>query len=68
MEALLRASDVDWIAPRFPAIVDGPTKPLRASADSRGVRFRITTGSCATFMLDQLADSPYLRVAPSVSN
>ena len=68
MEALLQTSDVEWIAPRFPAIVEGPARPLRTSADSRGVRFRITTGSCATFMLDQLADSPYLRAAPSVSN
>jgi uncharacterized protein YbjT (DUF2867 family) len=68
MEAILRASNVEWIAPRFPAIVDGPTKQLRTSADGRGTGFKITTGSCATFMLDQLADSPHLRATPSVSN
>jgi uncharacterized protein YbjT (DUF2867 family) len=68
MEAILLASDVEWIAPRFPAIVDGPAQPLRTSADGRGIRFKITTGSCATFMLDQLADSPHLRATPSVSN
>jgi len=68
MEAILQASGVEWIAPRFPAIVDGPAKPLRTSADGRGIGFKITTGSCATFMLDQLADSPHLRATPSVSN
>jgi uncharacterized protein YbjT (DUF2867 family) len=68
MEALLQASDVEWSAPRFPAIVDGPAKPLRTSADGRGIGFKITTGSCATFLLDQLADSPHLRAMPSVSN
>ena len=68
MEAILQASDVEWIAPRFPAIVDGPAAPVRTSADGRGIGFRITTGSCATFLLDQLADSPHLRATPSVSN
>jgi hypothetical protein len=41
--------------------------PAENSA-GQGATVRITTGSCATFMLDQLADSPYLRAAPSVSN
>jgi uncharacterized protein YbjT (DUF2867 family) len=68
MEAILQASDVEWIAPRFPEIVEGPAKPLRTSAGGRGIGFKITTGSCASFMLDHLADSPHLRAAPSVSN
>ena len=66
--AILRSSEVEWIAPRFPAIVEGPAKPVRTSADGRRIGFRITTGSCAAFLLDHLADSPHLRAAPSVSN
>lgn len=64
----MQASDDEWIAPRFPEIVEGPAKPLRTSADGRGIGFKITTGACATFMLDQLADAPHLRAIPSVSN
>ena len=69
MEALLRASEgVEWIAPRFPEIVEGPAKPLKTSADGRGVSRKITTGSIATFMLDHLTGDEYARETPAVSN
>ena len=64
METLLRDSDLDWVAPRFPEIIDGPAKPTRTGR----IGFKITNGSCAVFMLDQLGDTPYLRQTPSVSN
>jgi putative NADH-flavin reductase len=64
MEAILHASDVEWVAPRFPGIVEGPPKPTK----TENVGLKITTGSVATFMLDQLADTPHLRGTPSVSN
>jgi hypothetical protein len=69
MEAMLRASEgIEWIAPRFPEIVEGPTKPLRASDDGRGIGMKITTGSVATFMLDHLSGETDVGATPSVSN
>jgi putative NADH-flavin reductase len=66
MEALLRdCKDLDWIAPRFPGIVEGPAKPVR-TGDRVGIK--ITTGSVATFMLDQLTDDTFVRSAPNASN
>jgi putative NADH-flavin reductase len=69
MESILReAGDLEWVAGRFPAIVDGPAKPIRTSPPRRGVGLRITTGSVATWMLDQLGETPLLGTTPSVSN
>jgi uncharacterized protein YbjT (DUF2867 family) len=70
MEAILRASDVEWVAVRLPGIVEGPAKPPKTSADGsgRGISWKITTGSVAAFMLDQLADGTYLGKTPAVSN
>lgn len=69
MEAILHASEgVEWIAPRFPEIVEGPAKPLKTSADGRGVSRKITTGSIAAFMLDHLTGDTYARETPAVSN
>jgi len=69
MEAILRASEgVEWIAPRFPEIVEGPAKPLKTSPDGRGVSRKITTGSIAAFMLDHLTGDAYARETPAVSN
>jgi putative NADH-flavin reductase len=69
MEAILRASEgVEWVAPRFPEIVEGPAKPLKTSPDGRGISMRITTGSIATFMLDHLSGETYVGETPAVSN
>jgi len=70
MEALLRASDVEWLAVRLPGIAVGPVKPLKISADGsgRGISWRITTDSAAAFMLDQLTDATYVGTTPAVSN
>ena len=65
METLLRASDLEWTAIRFPGIVDGPARPVR-SGERAGMK--VTTGSVAAFMLDQLADRTYVRSAPAASN
>ncbi|HEY5935399.1 MAG TPA: NAD(P)H-binding protein [Kofleriaceae bacterium] len=69
MEAILHASEgVEWIAPRFPEIVEGPAKPLKTSPDGRGVSRKITTGSIAAFMLDHLTGDAFARETPAVSN
>jgi putative NADH-flavin reductase len=67
MEALLATSDVEWVAGRFPGIFDGPAKPVKTSLAGK-VGFKITTGSVAAWMLDQLTDTKFLRAAPAVSN
>jgi uncharacterized protein YbjT (DUF2867 family) len=64
MEGMLQASDVEWVAPRFPEIVEGPAKPTRTER----VGFKITTGSVATFLLDHVEDAAFVRATPSVSN
>jgi uncharacterized protein YbjT (DUF2867 family) len=68
MEEALRASAVDWVSVRLPNIVEGPEKPVRVSADGRGIGFTITAASAARFLLEQVKASDYLRSAPSISN
>jgi uncharacterized protein YbjT (DUF2867 family) len=68
MEALLEASDAEWISVRLPKIVEGPAKPVRTSADGRGLSLSITTSSVAAFMLDRVSGDAFLHSTPSVSN
>jgi uncharacterized protein YbjT (DUF2867 family) len=68
MEEALRASTVDWVSVRLPNIVEGPEKPVRVSADGRGIGLSITAASAARFLLEQVKASDYLRSAPSISN
>ena len=68
MEAALRASPVAWVSVRLPAIVAGPEKPLRISADGRGLGLSITASSAARFLLEQVTSPEWLRSAPCVSN
>jgi uncharacterized protein YbjT (DUF2867 family) len=68
MEAALRASPLDWVSVRLPNIVAGPDKPIRVSADGRGIGLSITAESVARFLLAQVASAEHLRSAPSISN
>lgn len=68
MEALLRASSVEWMAIRLVGIVEGSDKPVRTSADGRGLGFTITARSAARFLLDRLEGEDFLRTCPSASN
>ncbi|MCA3392956.1 MAG: NAD(P)H-binding protein [Roseomonas sp.] len=68
MEEALRASAVEWVSVRLPNIVEGPEKPVRVSADGRGIGLSITAASAARFLLEQVKASDYLRSAPSISN
>lgn len=68
MEAALRHSGVEWVSVRLPRIVDGPERPLRTSADGRGLSFGVTTRSVAGFLLDQVERADFVRSAPSISN
>lgn len=68
MELALRESTVEWVSARFPNIVPGPLRPVRASADGTGIGVSISATSAAEFLVSQLGDSQWLRQTPSVSN
>jgi len=68
METALRASPVEWVSVRLPNIVEGAVKPLRVSADGRGIGLSITAASTARFLLDQISSTAWIRSAPSISN
>ena len=68
MEALLANSNADWIAARFPNIVEGPTKDVRQDDDGRSISLSITTDSVARYLADQVVASTISSRTPSVSN
>jgi len=53
---------------RLPNILRGPAKPLRVSADGRGLGLSITAESAARFLLAQVSSVDHLRLSPSISN
>jgi putative NADH-flavin reductase len=67
-EALLRASDRDWIAVRPAAFTNGPlTRTWRAADNLRGVTIKwISRADAASFTLDQLTSDEWLRRTPLV--
>lgn len=68
MESALRASPVEWVSVRLPNIVSGADKPIRVSADGRGIGLSITAESAARFMVEQAGLPQHLRSTPSISN
>lgn len=68
MESALRASPAEWVSVRLPNIVAGADKPIRVSADGRGIGFSITAESAARFLLEQVSSDRYLRQVPCISN
>ena len=68
MESALCASPVDWVSVRLPNIVAGADKPIRVSADGRGIGFSITAESAARFLLEQVSSDRYLRQVTCISN
>jgi uncharacterized protein YbjT (DUF2867 family) len=68
MEAGLRQSSVTWCSVRLPNIVEGPERPLRVSADGRGIGLSITAASAARFLLDQATSAELVPSTPSISN
>jgi uncharacterized protein YbjT (DUF2867 family) len=68
MESALRASPVEWVSVRLPNIAEGPDKPIRVSADGRGIGLSITAESAARFLLEQAGSSQSLLSLPSISN
>jgi uncharacterized protein YbjT (DUF2867 family) len=68
METALGESQVEWVSVRLPSIVEGPDKPVRTSANGRGIGLSITAASAASILLARATGSEFLRETPSVSN
>ncbi|MFM8628726.1 MAG: NAD(P)H-binding protein, partial [Candidatus Limnocylindrus sp.] len=68
MEELLRSSGLEWVSVRLPNIVDGPGRPIRASASGAGLSLSITAASVAEFLVGQVSSSEWVGQTPSISN
>jgi nucleoside-diphosphate-sugar epimerase len=68
MESALRASPVEWVAVRLVGIKQGPAKPVRVTADGKGLGLTITASSIAEFLLARTTGAEFVRQTPSISN
>lgn len=69
MEAILRASGLDWTVVRLPALTERPDrKRIEISPEGRAVGLSITTGDAANFMLDIIEKRQFFGSAVSVAN
>lgn len=69
-EAIIRNSGLDWVIVRPSSFLEGPqTGAYRHGfkQHDRTLRFKISTGDVADFMLKQLNDNTYLHKAPALS-
>jgi putative NADH-flavin reductase len=65
---IIVASNLNWIAPRPPRVVDGPlTGVYRVGNHSVGPRSRISAADLADFMVKSLTDDEHLKTAPFIS-
>jgi uncharacterized protein YbjT (DUF2867 family) len=67
-EALLAASDTDWVSVRLPNVVDGTDTALVTNADGRGLKHRINLSAAARFLVEQLDSDDHVRTAVCVAN
>jgi hypothetical protein len=66
---LIRASDRDWTIIRVTRLTDDlPLGTVRVGYVGLNTGMRITRADAASFMLKQLEDDSYLRLAPVISN
>jgi uncharacterized protein YbjT (DUF2867 family) len=69
MEAILRASGLDWTAVRLAALTEKPARgALKVSAEGRATGFTITTADAAAFMLDIIETKQFTARAVAISN
>lgn len=66
--AIIRASDLDWTVVRVPMLVDGEPLPVKVGYVGIGTGPRLTRGSLAAFMLQQVEDLTYRHDLPVISN
>ncbi|MCA9874446.1 MAG: SDR family oxidoreductase [Anaerolineales bacterium] len=66
---LVRASDLDWTIVRVPRLTDDPpTGQVKTAYVGKGMGMRITRADMASFMLQQVDDTRFIRQAPAISN
>ncbi len=69
MEPMIMKSGLDWTIVRCAGIVDkAPKGSYTATLDGKGLKFTITLGDMAAFMVNQLSDKTFIKQAPSLSN
>ena len=70
MSQIVVDSDLEWTIARFTRPTDGPPKgTIRAGFLGRDkLASAITRADIATFLLDQLDDTRFVRAAPAISN
>jgi putative NADH-flavin reductase len=70
MSEIVTSSDLDWTIARFLQPTDRPaTGKIRVGFMGRDkIGFPIARADIATFLLDQLDDTRFLRAAPAISN
>lgn len=69
MEAILRASTLDWTAVRLAALNEKPARnKLKVSAEGRTTGYTITTADAAGFMLDIIEKKQFAAKAVAISN
>ena len=70
MSQIVIDSDLEWTIARFTRPTDGPAKgTVRAGFLGRDkLGSAITRADIATFLLDQLEDTRFIRAAPAISN
>lgn len=69
MEAILRASNLDWTAVRLAALNEKPARnKLKVSPQGRTTGYTITTADAAAFMLDIIEKKQFAAKAVAISN
>jgi uncharacterized protein YbjT (DUF2867 family) len=70
VDAVVRASDAEWVMARSVALSDAPPRgPLRAAlVGTEKPGFRVSRADVARFLLDSLEDDTWLRQAPLIWN
>ncbi len=67
-EALVKASDIDWIIVRPGGLTDGPaTGTYKSGLDPKIMASQVSRADVAAFTLQQLADDTYVRQAPAIT-
>lgn len=67
-EAVVRASDLDWVIVRPGGLTDGPfTGQYQAGNDPHIKAGQVSRADVASFVLAQVTDDTYLRQAPAIS-
>lgn len=69
MEPMIRKSRLDWTIVRCTTVKECPaTGKVNATLDGKGIKFTISAADMAVFIVSQLADSRFLKQAPTISN